>query len=60
MGFIIMETQTQCPNCKYIFTVEDYSFGDCPNCHETEYYWDNDWSEENDEYYWEGFIWNEK
>jgi predicted RNA-binding Zn-ribbon protein involved in translation (DUF1610 family) len=53
-------TETECIGCGHQFEAEDYSFGDCPNCGEYQYYWDDDWSEDNDEYYFEGFYWEIK
>ena len=47
-----------CPKCSHTFEVEDYDSGDCPNCKEMHYYWDDGWDYEEEETTgWEGFFW---
>ena len=46
-----------CPVCGYEFIVEDYEYGDCPNCNGANYYWDDGWDYEKEESGLEGFIW---
>lgn len=46
-----------CPICNYIFEVEDYDSGDCPNCKNAYYYWDYVLDEETYEEYLSGFDW---
>lgn len=51
----------QCPYCHYTFEVEDYSYGDCPNCKNANYYWDDGWDYEKEESSgFEGFYWEHK
>lgn len=50
--------ELECPVCNHKFLVEDYDSGDCPNCREAHYYWDDGWSYLTDDPTgWEGFFW---
>jgi hypothetical protein len=54
-----MIVDLMCPNCYHILKVDEYDFGECPNCHEWEYYWtDNYYEDMNPEDFWKGFEWN--
>jgi Zn finger protein HypA/HybF involved in hydrogenase expression len=46
-----------CPKCNHVFLVEDYDHGECPNCGEAHYYWDDGWNYETEECVNEGFYW---
>jgi hypothetical protein len=48
-----------CPHCFHEFMVEDYDSGDCPNCGEMYYYWEEEWDEDlpEDDAGWMGFVW---
>lgn len=47
-----------CPHCFHEFEVEEYSHGECPNCHEMEYSWEEYWDENEPDDGWLGFEWN--
>jgi Zn finger protein HypA/HybF involved in hydrogenase expression len=49
--------EIKCPKCSHEFEVEDYTSGDCPNCGESHYYWDDDWNYETEEEGFPGFYW---
>ena len=49
-----------CPHCFHHFEVEEYSYGECPNCHEMEYAWEEYWDEDNPDGEWMGFEWGPK
>jgi len=50
--------EIKCPNCGHIFLVGDYDSGDCPNCGQQHYYWDDGWDYDNEECNNEGFYWD--
>lgn len=50
--------ELKCPKCEHTFLVEDYDSGDCPNCGETHYYWDDGWDYVKEECNNEGFYWD--
>lgn len=53
-----MMEEITCPVCNHSFMVPNFSSGNCPNCHKTEYYWDEGWDHETNETDY-GFYWNE-
>jgi hypothetical protein len=49
--------EIMCPHCFNEFKVEEYSFGECPKCHEMEYSWEEYWDEDDPDGGSMGFEW---